>query len=71
MILIWVEFPFEPHKILSEGPVTTEIRGVKVYIGPNFKLLLEGWCLQQSCRVGQGDNKYEKILSKGPATTEL
>jgi hypothetical protein len=37
------------EKILSEGPVTTEIRGVKVCMGPNFKLLLEGWCLQQSC----------------------
>ncbi len=45
--------------------------GAEVCMGQNFKLLLEGWCLQQSCRVGQGDNKYAKILSEGPATTEL
>jgi hypothetical protein len=36
---------------------------------PNFKLLLEGWYLQQSCSVGQRDNKYAKILSEGPVTT--
>jgi hypothetical protein len=34
----------------------------EVCMGQNFKLLLEGWCLQQSCRVGQGDNEYAKIL---------
>ncbi len=41
--------------------------GAEVCMGQNFKSLLEGWCLEQSCRVGQGDNKYAKILSKGPA----
>ncbi len=45
--------------------------GAEVCMGRNFKSLLEGWCLHQSCRVDQGDNKYEKILSEGLATTEL
>jgi hypothetical protein len=45
--------------------------GLEVCMGQNFKLLLEGWCLEQSCWTGQGDNKYAKILSEGPATTEL
>ncbi len=44
--------------------------GAEVCMGQNFKLLLEGCGLQQSCRVGRGDNKYEKILSEGLATTE-
>jgi hypothetical protein len=45
--------------------------GAEVCMGKNFKLLLEGWCLQQSCRICQEDNKYEKILSEGLATTEI
>jgi hypothetical protein len=46
-------------------------KGVKVCMGQNFKLLLEDWCLQQSCRIGQGITNMQKILPKRPATTEL
>jgi hypothetical protein len=45
--------------------------GAKVCMGQIFKLLLEGWCFQQSCRIDQGDHKYEKILPERPSTTEL
>ncbi len=38
-------------------------------MGQNFKLILEGWCLEKSFRVSQGDNKYAKILNEGPAPT--
>jgi hypothetical protein len=55
----------------SEGPSSPGFRGGGSLYGQNFKLLLGGWCLPQSCRIGQGDNKYAKNLLKGPATTEL
>jgi hypothetical protein len=53
-----------------KGPPPPHFRGGGSLNGEKFKLLLEGWCLQQSCRVGRGDNKYAKILPEGPATTK-
>ncbi len=53
----------------SEGLPLPHFRGGGSLYGQNFKSLLEGWCLQQSCRVGQEDKKYAKNVSKGSAPT--